>query len=264
VLVLPGSCNQEDGAHDSIQRCTPKSSDAASWMTTPPARSALQRCADSAKRGPDPSYIQMNFMQQQLIDLKARNTVRRGIMWRHPWDRQHSSEEDDMVRRILVGGSLVAVALTLVAPGVSGAATHARIRPHQFFAGSVNGSLGQPTPATIRVVCPGPSIGMTGHPVSGQTVEVGRSLPAVQNSGYTGNSATSISAFFGAPPPSVGGIGQVSFSRYGVPKPIPTTLSVPCSGSGVVIFVPFPESPPTSRSASVPVRFVNIAVTPVA
>jgi hypothetical protein len=78
------------------------------------------------------------------------------------------------------------------------------------------------------------------------------------NAGYTGNSATSIGVFFGAPPPAAGP-GQVSFTRYGVPKAIPTSLELPCGGSGQVTFVPFPQSPPTSRAATVPVVFANIA-----
>jgi hypothetical protein len=164
-----------------------------------------------------------------------------------------------MLRRTLVGGSLVVAAFAIL-PASGGASTHPRIRPGQFFVGSVNGSLGQPKPATIRVICPGPSVG-PGHPLAGQTVEVGRVPGPVPNAGYTGKSATSISVFFGAPPPNAGAIGPVSFTRYGVAKPIPTSISVPCGGSGVVTFVPFPQSPPTSRAATVPVVFANIAAT---
>jgi len=151
------------------------------------------------------------------------------------------------------------MAAALMLPGVSGAATHPNVRPHQYFAGSVNGSLGTPTPAVIKVVCPGPEA-QRGHPVSGQTVEVGLAVAATRNVGYTGNDATSIGAFFGAPPPTTTGPGQVNFREYGVRKAIPTSLSLPCQGTGVVTFVPFPESPPTSRSASVPVQYENIAV----
>jgi hypothetical protein len=113
------------------------------------------------------------------------------------------------------------------------------------------------------VICPGPvGIGRTGHPLAGQTVEVGRTLPTGSNSGYTGSSATSIAAFFGAPPPVTAGPGQVDFSRYGVAKAIPASLSLPCGGTGAVTFVPFPESPPSSRSESVPVEYTNVAATP--
>jgi hypothetical protein len=167
-----------------------------------------------------------------------------------------------MLHRRLLGVSLVAIAVGLLVPGVSGAATHPKVGPHQYFAGSVNGSSGGPTPVIIRVVCPGPEA-QRGHPLSGQTVEVGPAASTASSIGYTGNDATSISAFFGPPPPAATGPGQVSFRRYGVPKAIPTSLSLPCQGTGVVTFVPFPESPPTSRSASVPVEYANVAATSV-
>jgi hypothetical protein len=165
-----------------------------------------------------------------------------------------------MLRQRLLGASLAVMAVGLFVPGVSSAATHPNVGPHQAFAGSVNGSSGRPTPAVIRVVCPGPE-GNRGHPVSGQTVEVGPAASTASTMGYTGNDATSIGAFFGPPPPAASGPGQVSFRNYGVPKAIPTSLSLPCQGKGVVTFIPFPESPPTSRSASTPVEYVNVAVT---
>jgi hypothetical protein len=165
-----------------------------------------------------------------------------------------------MPGRRLLGTSLVVIAVGLFIPGVSGAATHLKVGPHQYFAGSVNGSPGGPTPVTIRVVCPGPEA-QRGHPLSGQTVEVGPAVTTASSIGYTGSDASSIRAFFGPPPPTATGSGQVSFRRYGVPKAIPTSLSLPCQGTGVVTFIPFPESPPTSRSASVPVQYANVAVT---
>jgi hypothetical protein len=169
-----------------------------------------------------------------------------------------------MVRRTLIGASLIVVAAGFIAPGVSGALTHSKIGPHQHFAGSVNGSFGAPVPAVIKVVCPGPArLGQSGHPLSGQTVEVSMAISMFSNSGFTGKNASSIAVFFGPPPPSMTGPGQVTFTRYGVPKAIPTSLNLPCSGSGVVTFVPFPESPPTSRSEGVAVDYENVAATSV-
>jgi len=166
-----------------------------------------------------------------------------------------------VVRRALVGAAVTVVVGIVALPGVSGAATHTRIGPHQHFAALVNGSAGTPAPAVIRMACPGPTfVGQTGHPLAGQTVEV-RLDPAVAGGpGYTGNSARSIGVFFGPPPPSTTAPGQVSFTRYGIPKAIPTTLTFPCGGTGFVTFVPFPQSPPTSRSASVAVAYANVAV----
>jgi hypothetical protein len=164
-----------------------------------------------------------------------------------------------MLRRAVAVGAVV-LALAVVLPTTAGAATHhQRIRPHQYFSGVVNGSTGQPAPSTITMVCPGPASG-TGHPLGGQTVEVNRTAGTNSGAGYTGTRGTSVSVFFGALPPSATAVGQVTFTRYGVPMAIPTSLTLPCSGSGVVGFLPFPRTPPFSRAATVPVEFVNIAV----
>jgi hypothetical protein len=91
-------------------------------------------------------------------------------------------------------------------------------------------------------------------------VEVTESKAILSISGYTGSEATSIGAFFGAPPPVENGPGQVTFTKYGVTKSIPTTLNLPCGGTGQVTFVPFPQSPPSSRAATVAVEYDNVAV----
>ena len=158
---------------------------------------------------------------------------------------------------LLFGASLV-LAAAAPASASAGAATHGKVGPRQYFDGLVNGSLGSGKPAIIKVVCPGPA-SRTGHPLAKQKVEVSEPKAILSTSGYTGKDATSISAFFGPPPPSATGSGQVRFTRYGIAKPIPTSLNLPCSGSGHVTFVPLPQSPPTSRSASVAVKYVNVA-----
>ncbi len=162
-----------------------------------------------------------------------------------------------MIRRSVLAVSLVVLGTEFLATGVGGAAVHPKVGPHQYFDGSVNGSTGVTSPAVIKVICPGP-VGTTGHPLAGQVVEVNLAVAVLADSGYTGNNATSIGVFFGAPPPAAGP-GQVNFTRYGVRKAIPTSLNLPCGGSGVVTFVPFPQSPPTSHAATVPVLFANIA-----
>ena len=98
--------------------------------------------------------------------------------------------------------------------------------------------------------------------MSGQTVEVLRpEVIFVGHSGYTGKNATSIVAFFGPPPPgpapATPAATTVMFKKYGVKKPIPTALLLPCSGNGTVSFVPLPKSPPTSRDATVRVSYVG-------
>ncbi len=164
-----------------------------------------------------------------------------------------------MRRRLpLLGACLVFVAAAVVSPS-AGAATHGKIGPHQYFDGVVNGAIGVGTsPAIVKVVCPGPG-SHAGHPLAGQTVEVTEPKAILSTSGYTGKDATSIGVFFGAPPPAAEAAGQVSFTRYGVAKPVPRSLSLPCSGTGHVTFVPFPQGPPTSRAATVTVTYVNVA-----
>jgi hypothetical protein len=161
-----------------------------------------------------------------------------------------------------VVASILTVAVS-AAPALAG--PRPRVGPHQAFDGLVNGHRGGATvPVSIFVSCFGPiKPGETGHPVDGQTVEI---LPAASVGGHTGNTgdaATSIEAFFGAPPPaghpaSPGAAARttVSFRRYALERPVPRALELPCSGTGQVTFVPFPRTPPTSKPSIVPVQYV--------
>jgi hypothetical protein len=163
-----------------------------------------------------------------------------------------------MNQRLLLIGACLALTATAVMATAAGAATHPKVGPHQYFDGLVNGSIGAGSPAIVKVACPGPA-NTTGHPLAGQTVEVTEPKAVLSTSGYTGRHGTSIGVFFGAPPPTAHGPGQVNFTRYGVAKPLPTSLELPCSGRGHATFVPFPQSPPTSRDATVTVKYVNVA-----
>ena len=136
--------------------------------------------------------------------------------------------------------------------------------PKQFFTGVINGKDGNTTiPITIKMACFGPvRPGQTGHPMSGQTVAVHQLFPPSSTTaslGETGGDST-IGVFFAAPAsavsigPAAG--GTLVFTRYDKPKPLPTSLTLPCSGTGTVWFSPIPVVPP-SRSASVPVDFVG-------
>lgn len=163
-----------------------------------------------------------------------------------------------MNRKLLFVGVCLALAASVALPASAGAATQGKVGPRQYFDGLVNGSIGVGSPAIVKVVCPGPE-SRSGHPLAGQSVEVTEPKAILSTSGYTGKDATSIRAFFGAPPPAAKGPGQVIFTKYGVAKPIPTSLSLPCAGTGHVTFVPLPQSPPTSRTATVAIRYVNVA-----
>jgi hypothetical protein len=169
-----------------------------------------------------------------------------------------------VVRRILVGLCVV-VALTASVVVSAGAAIppQGKVGPRQYFEGLVNGQAGIGTPVAIKMACFGAvRPGERGHPMAGQTVEVMRPLViVVGHFGYTGKNATSIVAFFGPPPPTPSPVppsaSTVTFTRYGIKKPIPTSLLLPCYGTGTVYFIPMPQSPPSSRDATVRVSYVG-------
>jgi hypothetical protein len=155
----------------------------------------------------------------------------------------------------------VAGTLTIALPGTAASAgLHPRVSPHQVFEGLVNGKPGVPDAVTVFVACHGPAQ-MTGHPLG--TVEVLPAPSTAGDNGNTGDTGTSIVAFFAAPPPAAHAASvataarrtTVTFYRYGVAKPMPKGVDVPCSGTGQVTFIAFPRTPPTSRAAVVPVHY---------
>ena len=148
-----------------------------------------------------------------------------------------------------------------LALGLSATAGHAvtdplPIGPGITFSGVVNGAE---TNAVIQVVCPGPiTPGETGHPVSGQYLEVVTAPATNADTGYTGTAADSIDAYILTPTGTATGPAVV-FNSFYVKEPIPTSIELPCSGTGSTTFVPEPTSP-TARSATVTVTFENIAL----
>jgi hypothetical protein len=123
-----------------------------------------------------------------------------------------------------------------------------RVVPGVEFGALVNGSSSN---ATIRMGCFGAvRPGQTGPPMTGQTVGVFRP-EALQVQGFTGVSADEIVAYF-TEDPSV----PIVLHRFGRPAAVPTSLRLPCGGSGSVVFSPVPTSP-TARSATVPVNYVG-------
>jgi hypothetical protein len=130
----------------------------------------------------------------------------------------------------------------------------APIGPNQYFDGLVNDHAGQ---ANILMGCGGPS--QTGHPLAGQTVKVFPApAPTTSDLGFTGSAANAIAVRF--PSPTVTNT-PVILRDYAVSAPIPTSLTLPCSGSGTVAFVPQPTSS-TAHTATVKVTFISIGVGP--
>jgi len=153
--------------------------------------------------------------------------------------------------RLTAGAAAALGTVILAASPVSAGIGNGKVGPHQFFVGLVNG---QPADATVKVVCPGPA-GLTGRALRGQTFEVVSPTVVPLNAGYTGTAAHSIVASF-APTPSTA--GTVRLTHYGVTKAIPTNVPLPCSGAGLVTFVPAPSSA-TAVPYDVTVSFVNVA-----
>ena len=109
----------------------------------------------------------------------------------------------------------------------------------------------------IQVGCFGPVVsGETGHPIAGQSVDVlPTSVSTTAGVGYTGESADHVLVGFGSPSSTA----VVLLKDYAVKAAIPTTLNLPCSGTGTVTFVPAPTSS-TARTATVTVTYQNIGV----
>jgi len=123
------------------------------------------------------------------------------------------------------------------------------IGPNEYFSGFINNH--PPGKAVIIVICPGPV--NTGHPAGGQTIEVKTAQPtSTFDTGFTGSAGKKITA---ALAPAATTTILASFTSFFVPKNIPTSITVPCSGTGKVVFRPSPTSP-TARSAVLPVTFM--------
>ena len=150
-----------------------------------------------------------------------------------------SSVRSPMSRQVSV---FFGSAVPVVVVAFAGAATAGfPIMPHQQFGGLVNGRGAN---ATVALACFGASRpGHKGHPMGGQTLEV------IQGpyGGDTGSRGTSIVARFREDPSEV--VVQAA-------QPMPTSLLLPCAGSGLVVFSPEPDSP-TAKAATVTVNYVG-------
>ncbi len=159
------------------------------------------------------------------------------------------------VRSRLLSVPVLAAALLLAAPAAAYASPivdPAPIGPNQAFIGQINGAT---TGATLKMACFGPVFpGQTGHPMDNQTATA---LPVVApistRPGYTGSLATSIGVSFGVPSSAT---PPVILRMWAVAGKIPTTLTLPCYGTGTVTFQPLPGSP-TARAFTMTVTFVG-------
>jgi hypothetical protein len=165
-----------------------------------------------------------------------------------------------MLRRL---GACIAVAsvpalIGAVALGPASLAQAVSVGPQQYFYGDVYGPVsttGSASQSVIDVTCS--AAALTGHPVSGQTVKVTQIFPPpATTAGYTGDDAVEIDTSL------IYTVGTLSadipiatFTQYSVTAPIPTSITVPCSGSGVMSFTPYPDD--SGTPSDVTVTFVS-------
>jgi hypothetical protein len=149
----------------------------------------------------------------------------------------------------------------LIAGGALAAPAHAAsVGPHQYFYGQVFGAASATaTQDVIVVACAGPVA--TGHPVPGQSVAVQLAVPSATSLGFTGNFGTQINADLIWARGSVTVVTHVAtFISYGVKMPIPTSITVPCGGSGVMSFAPSPNPDNSGKPSDVNVTFQSPGV----
>jgi hypothetical protein len=147
------------------------------------------------------------------------------------------------------------ILLALLTGGSAVASANQAIRPDEHFIGLVNGSN---VKAVVYTVCPGPIWpGRTGAVAGGQDLAVAR---VGAGHGYTGL-FSQVYAWF-VQDSSGNAPVQVKFARYGTQRTIPSTVQVPCDGTGKVEFSSCPYLAPCAAGwvpNLVGVRFVNLA-----
>lgn len=152
---------------------------------------------------------------------------------------------------LIAGGALATPAL----------ADGGQVGPKQYFNGELFGLTSSTAHDVIQVSCAGPET--TGHPVAGQYVAAHQFFPPVTTSyGYTGNSGTEIDVNLIY---SVGTITVVTptfatLTYYDTKAEIPTSLTVPCSGTGVLVFTPSPDPDSSGIASDVGVTFQSSGV----
>lgn len=158
----------------------------------------------------------------------------------------------------------IAAASTLVAGGVMAipaAAQAAAIAPGQYFYGQVfSPASSSARQGVIDVACAGPAT--TGHPLPGQVVDVEQVFPPVTTTlGFTGKFGTEIDATLIWTRGTITVVTPIAtFTGYGVMMPIPTSITVPCSGGGVMSFAPSPDPDNSGVSSNVDVTFESTGV----
>ncbi len=159
---------------------------------------------------------------------------------------------------------VIASAVMLIAGGALATpamADSGQVGPKQYFDGEFFGLTSASAQNVIQVTCAGPAT--TGHPAAGQYVAAHQFFPPVAATyGYTGNSGTEIDVNLIY---SIGTITVVTptfatLTYYDTTAEIPTSLTVPCSGTGVLAFTPSPDPDGSGIASDVDVTFESPGV----
>jgi hypothetical protein len=151
--------------------------------------------------------------------------------------------------RIVIATVPVLIGVAAFAP--ASLAQAVAVGPHQYFNGEVFSTTAAANQSVIEVACAGASD--TGHPLADQYVEVTLIIPPVTTTaGYTGDDAVEIDAALNF---TVGTLSAnipiATLTQYSVAASISTAITVPCSGSGVMAFTPYPDEGGTPSDVSV-------------
>ena len=158
-----------------------------------------------------------------------------------------------------IRSSVLVALLTVAALGMAITAAGAQepIQPNQHFIGLVNGS--NAAPVVVYTVCPGPTgPGRTGPVAGGQTMSVAH---VASGGGFTGL-FSQVYSWFNQDSSSIRS-DTLKFTEYGVSQTIPSTVRVPCDGTGQATFSSCPYLAPCAAGFIpdvVTVEFVDIAV----
>ena len=153
--------------------------------------------------------------------------------------------------------AVIAVIAASAAAGPPASATSGRtadpvpVGHNQSFAGLVFGSSEE---SMIEVLCAGPA--KTGHPAAGQSAEAIPVMPpAPPSAGFTGTAASSIKVTLTWTVQTKTVVVPIgTLTGYYETLPVPTKITVPCGGTGTMIYTPAPGSKP-AKAAKVSVTF---------
>lgn len=170
------------------------------------------------------------------------------------------------LRRLLAAA---AAAVTALVSGPALAQTPAAqpVGQNQFFAGEVNGNLGQSV-LSVQGCSPSSGSGGSGRLMPGQTVDVTRFLvppPGVGGHivGYTG-AAHQISADLEVSllnPPVIYRVHIADLTAYNTKAPLPFMLNVPCDASVTAVFSPV-NGGPSAMNSDVALSLESPAIVP--